>query len=128
LTTAKSPDTKIGKEARRDLEFAVSALEEHKALDVVVLDLRKISDAADFFVIATGSSDVHVRTLAESVLEAVEGAGRTPHHVEGVSAGRWALLDFVDVVIHLFHPTLRQYYQLERLWSDAPLVATGSAG
>ncbi len=128
MTTAKSPDTRIAKEARRDLELAVSALEEHQALDVVVLDLRKISDMADFFVIATGSSDVHVRTLAESVLEAIKGAGRAPHHVEGVSAGRWALLDFVDVVIHLFHPTLRQYYQLERLWSDAPLVATGSSG
>ena len=127
MTTAKSPDTRIAKEARRDLELAVSALEEHQALDVVVLDLRKISDVADFFVIATGSSDVHVRTLAENVLEAIRGAGRAPHHVEGVSAGRWVLLDFVDVVIHVFHPTLRQYYQLERLWSDAPLVATGSA-
>ncbi|MEE8192624.1 MAG: ribosome silencing factor [Gemmatimonadales bacterium] len=128
MTTAKSPDTRIDKEALRDLELAVSALEEHQALDVVVLDLRRISDVADFFVIATGSSDAHVRSLAESVLEAIKGAGRTPHHVEGVSAGRWALLDFVDVVIHLFHPTLRQYYQLERLWSDAPLVATGSSG
>ena len=128
MTTAKSADTRIAKETRRDLELAVSALEEHKALDVVVLDLRRISDVADFFVIATGSSDVHVRSLAESVLEAIKGAGRAPHHVEGVSAGRWALLDFVDVVIHLFHPTLRQYYQLERLWSDAPLVATGSTG
>jgi ribosome-associated protein len=104
----------------------VHALDEHKAIDVMVLDLRRISDAADFFVIASGSSDTHVRTLAERVLEAVEGGGRRPHHVEGVAAGRWALLDFVDVVIHLFHPTLREYYQLERLWSDAPVVAEES--
>jgi ribosome-associated protein len=104
----------------------VHALDEHKAIDVVVLDLRKISDAADFFVIASGSSDTHVRTLAERVREAVERSGRRPHHVEGVTAGRWALLDFIDVVIHVFHPTLRDYYQLERLWADAPVVAAAA--
>ena len=87
-----------------------------------MLDLRAISDAADYFVIASGTSDVHVRTLAERVLEAVERTGERPHHVEGVGAGRWALLDFVDVVVHLFHPTLREYYQLERLWADAEVV------
>ncbi len=104
----------------------MQALEEHKAIDVVVLDLRKVSDATDFFVIASGSSDVHVRTLAEGVVEAVGEAGQRPHHVEGVAAGRWALLDFVDVVVHVFHPTLRDYYQLERLWSDAPVIAAGA--
>jgi ribosome-associated protein len=94
-----------------------------------VLDLRPISDAADYFVIATGISDVHVRTLAESVQEAIERSGRRPHHVEGVAAGRWALLDFVDVVVHVFHPTLRAYYQLERLWGDAEVVdVAASAG
>jgi len=87
-----------------------------------VLDLRSVSDAADYFVIASGTSDVHVRTLAESVQHAIEQRGRRPHHVEGVAAGRWALLDFVDVVVHVFHPTLRAYYQLERLWGDAEAV------
>jgi ribosome-associated protein len=82
-----------------------------------------VSNAADYFVIATGTSDTHVRTLAERVLQAIERAGRRPHHVEGIQTGRWALLDFVDIVIHVFHPTLRDYYQLERLWADAPLVA-----
>ncbi len=92
-----------------------------------MLDLRPISDAADYFVIATGTSDVHVRTLAESVQEAIERSGRRPHHVEGVAAGRWALLDFVDVVVHVFHPTLRAYYQLERLWGDAEVVDVAAA-
>ncbi len=87
-----------------------------------MLDLRTISDAADYFVIASGSSDIHVRTLAERVQEAVERSGSRPHHVEGMTAGRWALLDFVDVVVHVFHPTLREYYQLERLWADAEVV------
>jgi ribosome-associated protein len=104
------------------MRLAVEALYEYKATDVVVLDLRTISDAADYFVIASGTSDVHVRTLAERVQEALKRAGQRPHHVEGVAAGRWALLDFVDVVVHLFHPTLREYYQLERLWGDAEVV------
>lgn len=107
--------------------MAVEALDEHKATDVVVLDLRSISDAADYFVIASGTSDVHVRTLAESVREAIERTGRRAHHVEGVAAGRWALLDFVDVVVHVFHPTLRAYYQLERLWGDAGVVDFGAS-
>jgi len=88
-----------------------------------VLDLRHLSDATDFFVIASGTSDTHVRTLAESVREAIEEHGEHAHHVEGVTAGRWALLDFVDVVVHVFHPALREYYQLERLWADAPVLA-----
>lgn len=83
-----------------------------------------MSDAADIFVIATGTSDTHVRTLAERVMRAVERAGGQAHHAEGIRAGRWALLDFVNVVVHVFHPTLREYYQLERLWADAPVLGT----
>lgn len=94
----------------------------------MVLDLRRVSDATDYFIIASGSSDTHVRTLAEQVTEALRREGQRPHHVEGLSAGRWALLDFVDFVVHIFHPTLRDYYQLERLWADAPSVATHSRG
>ena len=101
----------------------MDALDAHKAIDLVVLDVREVSDVADYFVIASGSSDTHVRTLAERAAEAATDQGRRAHHVEGVSAGRWALLDFVDVVVHVFHPTLRAYYQLERLWSDAPSVS-----
>lgn len=91
-----------------------------------MLDLHGVSDATDFFVIASGTSDTHVRTLAERVLEAIAHEGGRPHHVEGMAAGRWALLDLVDVVVHVFHPTVRAYYQLERLWSDAPVLATAT--
>jgi ribosome-associated protein len=87
-----------------------------------------VSDAADVFVIASGTSDTHVRALAERVLEAVERAGGHAHHAEGVRAGRWALLDFVNVVVHVFHPTLRDYYQLERLWVDAPVISPAGLG
>jgi ribosome-associated protein len=113
--------------APRDFQPVVDALEAHKAQDVVVLDLRGLSEATDYFVIATGTSDTHVRALAERVIEAMGTRGLRPHHVEGLTTGRWVLLDFVDLVVHLFHPTLRQFYQLERLWADAPAVSTGSS-
>jgi len=122
ISTTRRYD-RIETETRRDLSLVLQTLEAHKAGDVVVLDLRKISNVADFFVIASGTSDTHVRTLAERVLEAVERSDGHAHHVEGLQAGRWALLDFVDIVVHVFHPSLREYYQLERLWADAPLVS-----
>lgn len=113
---------------RDQLALAVGALDAHKAVDVVVLDLRRLSDATDYFVIASGTSDTHVRALAEHVTAALRTGGQRPHHVEGAQGGRWALLDFVDFVVHIFHPTLRAYYQLERLWADAPSVSAGSSG
>ena len=90
------------------------------ARDLVALDLRGINDATDWFVIASGTSDAHVRGIANAVIRKLEEAGVHPHHVEGISGGRWVLLDFVDVVVHLFHPEARGFYQLERLWNDAP--------
>ena len=85
----------------------------------VVLDLRGLSDATDYFVIASGTSDAHVRGIAEHVMERLGRGGHRTHHVEGLG-GRWVLIDFVDFVIHLFHPETRAFYQLERLWGDAP--------
>jgi ribosome-associated protein len=102
------------------LEWAVAACGERKAVDGVVLDLRSLSDAADYFVVVSGTSDTHVRAIAEHVIESLKDRDVTPHHVEGLSSGRWVLLDFVDFVVHVFHPTLRAFYQLEALWGDAP--------
>lgn len=104
--------------------LAARALVDRKAQDVCILDLRGLSDAADFFVIASGTSDTHVRAVADHAVEVLAGAGRRPHHVEGLTQGRWALLDFVDFVVHVFHPAQREFYQLERLWADAPRLAT----
>lgn len=101
-------------------------MEDRKARDLTVLDLRGLSDASDFFLIATGTSDTHVRGIADSVLEAMQHRGWRAHHVEGLPTGRWVLLDYVDFVIHLFHPETRAFYQLERLWSDAPALQTGT--
>ena len=101
---------------------------DRKANDVVVLSLAKVSDVTDFFVIASGTSDTHVRAIAEHVMEELKKEGTSVHHVEGLTQGRWVLLDYVDFVVHVFHPALRQFYQLERLWSDAELVPVENQG
>lgn len=95
---------------------------DNKAQDVVVLDLRGLTDMTDFFVIASGTSDTQVRSIGEHVMAGLKKDGWPAHHVEGLEKGRWALLDFVDFVVHVFHPTLRNFYQLERLWADAGQV------
>ena len=87
----------------------------------MALDLRGISPATDFFVLATGNSDIQVRAIADHVLEELAKEGHRPLHVEGMDRARWVLLDFVDFVVHIFHPLARDFYQLELLWGDAPV-------
>ena len=99
---------------------AVEACFERNARNGVVLDLRAISNATDWFVIVSGDSDTHVRAIAEHVLDSLGEEGMRPAGVEGLSAGRWVLIDYIDAVIHVFHPTAREFYSLERLWGDAP--------
>ena len=101
---------------------------DRKANDVVLLNLKEVSDVTDFFVIASGTSDTHVRAVAEHVLEELKRDGVRVHHVEGMAQGRWVLLDYVDFVVHVFHPTLRSFYQLERLWSDAEVTEVDNQG
>ena len=93
---------------------------DRKAEEVVALDLRGISSATDFFVLATGNSDIQVRAIAEHIMEELVRAGVRPLHVEGLDRARWILMDFVDFVVHVFHPLARDFYQLELLWGDAP--------
>ncbi len=93
-----------------------------KANDVVILNLEGVSDMTDCFLIASGTSDTHVRSIAEHVMAELRKQGMRAHHVEGLSQGRWVLLDYVDFLVHIFHPTLREFYQLERLWGDAEVV------
>jgi ribosome-associated protein len=105
------------------LERATALAADRKALDMIVMDLRGLSNATDFFLIATGTSDMHVRSIAEHVMEELKKEGQRPDHVEGLRAGRWVLLDYIDFVVHVFHPAAREFYQLERLWGDAPTLA-----
>ena len=107
---------------------AAAILLDHKANDVVLLSLKGVSDMTDYFLIASGTSDTHVRSLGNSVMEEMKKElGQTAHHVEGLAQGRWVLLDYVDFVVHVFHPTLRNFYQIERLWADAQNVPITAA-
>ena len=101
---------------------AAALANELKATNIVVLDLRGVTDMTDFFVIASGTSDTHVRSIAEHIQAGLKESGVSTNMTEGLTQGRWALLDYTDCVIHVFHPTLRQFYQLERLWGDAKPV------
>lgn len=104
----------------RSVDLALQAADDLKARELVAMDLRGLHDVTDWFIIGSGTSDAHVRGIAQAVLERLETAGVKVHHVEGLPQGRWVLLDFVDFVVHLFHPEARAFYQLERLWTDAP--------
>jgi ribosome-associated protein len=106
-----------------DLARAVQLATDRKGGDLVVLDLRGLSDATDYFFLVTGTSDMHVRSIAEHVVEELKKDGVRPSHVEGLRSGRWVLIDYIDFVVHVFHPAAREFYQLERLWGDAPAHA-----
>ena len=100
---------------------AASEAADRKGTDIVLLDLRGLTSATDWFVLATGESDVQVRSIADRIEERLKTEhGTRPWHVEGLPTARWVLLDYVDFVIHVFHRETRDYYQLERLWADAP--------
>ncbi|MEP7001889.1 MAG: ribosome silencing factor [bacterium] len=102
---------------------AAAILLDRKANDVVLLSLKGVSDMTDYFLIASGTSDTHVRALGNAVLEDMKkDVGQVANHSEGLQQGRWVLLDYVDFVVHVFHPTLRNFYQIERLWADAQVV------
>ena len=95
---------------------------------IVVLDVRDLIVITDYFVIASGTSDRHVRTLVEEVEKALRSRGTKPVRREGEDRATWVLLDFFDVVVHVFGPEERDYYDLERLWRDAPVVQWEEAG
>ena len=121
-----APEGRASTQPPEALRLALDAIQDLKGNQLVVLDLRGLNDATDYFVIASGTSDAHVRGIAESVMEKLDRRGHQTHHVEGLTGGRWVLLDFVDFVIHLFHPETRSFYQLERLWHDAPELLISS--
>ena len=99
----------------------IEHLQSYKGEDVVVIDLREIADFVDYFIICTGTSDVHVRALADAVIEGLKAEGQRPWQVEGYDTRKWVLIDFIDVVVHIFQPEARMFYGLERLWGDAPM-------
>lgn len=108
--------------------LAAGAALDKKAFDPIALDLRQLSSVADFFVILTGTSDRHVQAVAHNVMEAFDALGITLLGEEGLKDGKWILLDYGEVVVHVFLKPVREYYDIERLWIDAPsLDLEGSA-
>lgn len=101
----------------------VEAARSRKAEDVVLMEIRNLVDYADYMVICSGRSDRQVGAIAEAIDEVMSKRGHHPLGVEGLRARRWVLLDFGEVVVHIFHEETREVYDLERLWYDAPRLA-----
>ncbi len=104
------------------LENIVSALEDKKGKDIITLDVREKTTLCDYFVIAGASSSSQVRALAEGVDQKLSKLGIEKRRAEGISEGRWVVLDYADVIVHIFHDETRLFYHIERLWADAPAV------
>jgi ribosome-associated protein len=101
---------------------AARASSDKKAKDVVVLDLRNLSSIADYFVICSGESTTQVKTIAEQIEETFDEKGIKPAGIEGMSYSHWILMDYGDVIVHIFEESTRAFYELEKLWIDAKRI------
>ena len=108
--------------SREMIALAVRALDAKKGKDIKVLYTANQTTLADYFVICTGTSNTQVKALSDAVEDAMTKAGEEPHHVEGHRGGQWTLLDYSAIVVHVFTEEAREFYALERLWSDATPV------
>jgi ribosome-associated protein len=122
---APRPRKSAASTTRKLLEDAAEAAQSKKAEDVVALDLRELEGVADYFLICSAQSELQVKAIAEAVEEKLRQSGMRPWHVEGREGRRWVLLDYVEMVVHVFHHRTREYYLLERLWGDARKVELG---
>jgi len=104
------------------IELAVQVIDDLKATDVLVLDLRQVASFTDYLVICTGSSDRHVQAVVDGIRGKLRAIDVTPLHTEGYQQASWVLVDFVDFLVNVFTPETRAFYQLERVWRDAPVV------
>jgi ribosome-associated protein len=118
MKSATKKETKLPPGLKRAMELAV----DRKGQEMMLLDLRGLSNSTDYFLLVNGTSDTHVRAIADHIIDELRKEGMKPDHIEGLRTGRWVLMDFIDFVVHVFHPTAREFYQLERLWGDAPAI------
>lgn len=102
--------------------FSARTADDRKGEDIVIYDVRGITDVADYFVIATAHSRSQTRAIIESIKKALKSVNIRKMGQEGHEGGSWVLIDFTDVVIHVFSPELREYYSMETLWGDAPKI------
>lgn len=119
---------KAAKPAKPSLKnVVVEALADMKALDVKLLDVRGLTDIADYMVIASGTSDRHVRSVAQRLVEKAKEAGFRPHGLEGLKDGDWVLIDLSEMIVHVMLPRVREFYGLEKLW-DMSLAKRAARG
>ena len=113
--------------AEHKAQRAARAAIDKKAIDVVVLDVQGLSSVADYFVVCSGRSTPHVKSISDAIREELKEEGSRPLHAEGQAESGWLLLDYGDVLMHVFLEDTRAYYALERLWGDAPLLPVDGA-
>jgi ribosome-associated protein len=117
----KSPATKKTRTGPGALtKIAIAALEDMKAVNVKVMDVRKLTDVTDTMIVATGNSDRHVKSIADRVIERCREAGHRAYGVEGEREGEWVLVDLQDLIVHVMLPRIREFYGLEKLWDIRP--------
>ena len=109
------------------VDLAIRAAEDKKAVDLTVLDLRKAAGFTDYFLICSGTNPRQIRAIADSVIEALAAEGAKPAHVEGYDRSEWVLLDYFDFIVHVFARETRMFYGLERLWGNAERIEVSAA-
>ena len=105
-------------------EIVISTLDLNKAQDIVTIDLKDKSSMADYMIIASGTSSRHIQSLSEQVLEKLKNNGVKDSKIEGKESSEWKLVDGIDLIVHIFHPEKRKFYDLEKMWSE-PLLNEG---
>lgn len=109
-------------DAREKALLGSSIASQKKASDIVVLDMRRLVSFTDYFLICNGESDTQIRAIADAIIGEMKKRKVKAWHVEGYEEAKWVLLDYGDVIIHIFHSEISQFYQLDKLWADAPLL------
>ena len=99
-------------------EIVINTLDLNKAQDIVAIDLKDKSSMADYMIIASGTSSRHIQSLSEQVLEKLKNNGVKDSKIEGKESGEWKLVDGIDLIVHIFHPEKRKFYELEKIWSE----------
>lgn len=122
IPSSKKEDDGMTVNPEQLMNLVVDAAEDKKAINVVALDLQEISLVADYFVICNGNSETQVQAIATEIRKKADQHGVTVRGLEGYDTARWVLVDLGDVVVHVFHRDDREYYNIERLWSDARVV------
>lgn len=112
----------MGIELKKKAEIGYEAALSKKAIDISILDIRGVSSATDYFMICGGESSRQVQAIADEVIAKLKEVDVRPLGIEGYESARWILIDYSDMVIHVFHQETRKYYELERLWDDVPIV------